>query len=75
MRCHLQVHTTPSASRRFASFKQEMLFHLGQCVKAHGADFAWKDHVEFTSSIQPASSRNGERDMTAELANIAAAAP
>lgn len=71
----LQVHSTPSASRRYASFKQEMLLQLGACVKKNGADFAWKDHVEFTSAIQEAAESNGDpgKDMTAELVNIAAA--
>ena len=71
----LQVHSTPSASRRYASFKQEMLLQLGACVKKNGADFAWKDHVEFTSAFQEAAENNGDpgKDMTAELVSIVAA--
>lgn len=54
-----QVHSKPSASRHYARFKQEMLLNLGKVVKAHGADFAWKDHVEFTSGPFSFSANNG----------------
>lgn len=47
------MHSRPSASRHYASFKQEMLLNLGKIVKKHGADFAWKDHVEFTTRNLP----------------------
>jgi hypothetical protein len=47
------VHSRPSASRHYSSFKQELLLSLGKIVKLHGADFAWKDHIEFTSGPHP----------------------
>ena len=72
--CHVQVHSNPSASRKFSSFKQEMLYNLGQCVKKSGADFAWKDHVEFTNGVQPGHPGNLGKDMTPELASMTAVA-
>ena len=71
---HVQVHSNPSASRKFSSFKQEMLYNLGQCVKKSGADFAWKDHVEFTNGIQAGHPSNVGKDMTPELASMTAVA-
>ncbi len=51
-----------------------MLLQLGRCVKKNGADFLWKDHVEFTAGLQAAANGNKGTDVTAELATIAAAA-
>ena len=68
----LQAHSTPSASRKYASFKQELLLQMGRCVKMNGADFAWKDHVEFTNGLQAAVNGTKGSDMTSELASMAA---
>lgn len=66
-----QVHSRPSASRHYSAFKQEMLLNLGKIVKAHGADFAWKDHVEFSSGPAPALS-NGNGAAALEAGTLAA---
>lgn len=68
----LQAHSTPSASRAYASFKEELLLHMGKCLKSNGADFAWKDHVEFTSALQAASNGSTGPDVISELASMAA---
>ena len=66
-----QVHTRPSASRHYSSFKQDMLLNLGKIVKSHGADFAWKDHVEFTTGVLPGPGR-GNGVEAVDIASIAA---
>jgi hypothetical protein len=69
--CPGQVHTRPSASRHYSSFKQDMLLNLGKIVKSHGADFAWKDHVEFTTGVLPGQAR-GNGVEAVEMASLAA---
>ncbi len=69
-----QVHSRPSASRHYSAFKQDMLLNLGKIVKAHGADFAWKDHVEFSSGPHPAPALvNGNGTAAPEAGSLAAA--
>ncbi|EIE25208.1 hypothetical protein COCSUDRAFT_61447 [Coccomyxa subellipsoidea C-169] len=68
----VHVHSRPSASRHYSSFKQDMLLNLGKIVKAHGADFAWKDHVEFTSGVLPGPAR-GNGVEAVDIASLAAA--
>lgn len=68
-----QVHSRPSASRHYSAFKQEMLLNLGKIVKAHGADFAWKDHVEFSSGPHPVPALgNGNSSAALEAGALAA---
>ncbi|KAK9909058.1 hypothetical protein WJX75_006607 [Coccomyxa subellipsoidea] len=67
----VHVHTRPSASRHYSSFKQDMLLNLGKIVKSHGADFAWKDHVEFTTGVLPGQAR-GNGVEAVEMASLAA---
>ncbi|BDA41457.1 probable low conductance mechanosensitive channel YnaI at C-terminar half [Coccomyxa sp. Obi] len=66
----VHVHSRPSASRHYSAFKQEMLLNLGKIVKAHGADFAWKDHIEFTSGPQALGNGNGSAAL--EVGSLAA---
>ena len=56
----------------YASFKQDLLLHMGKILKSNGADFAWKDHVEFTNGLQGAMNGSKGPDMTAQLASMSA---
>lgn len=40
----VQVHSVPSASRSFVSFKQQLLLSMGKIVKSHGAGVLQWDH-------------------------------
>ena len=68
----LQAHSTPSASRAYASFKQELLLEMGKCLKNNGADFAWKEHVEFTNGREALTNGSAGSDISSELASMAA---
>ncbi len=73
--CCPQVHSKPSASRHYSKFKEDVLLNLGKCVKGRGADFAWKDHIEFTQpGAMPLAALNGGGVEPAEPVEIGLAA-
>ena len=43
----MQMHTTPSMSRDFGTFRQKVVLKLAQIVKAHDAQLAYPTQVKY----------------------------